>query len=278
MKLKSLIIISGFALLLCSCAAQKKILYFQDANDGKQDTIAVRDGRIKLQPDDVISIIVKSRDLNLTNLYNLPYFTQRLGSSNDLSSMYSNGVATYLVKEDGSIDFPVVGKIIASGLTRGELANQIQETLIKGNYLKDPVVSVDYVNLYVSVLGEVAHPGRIRIDHDQFTVLDAITAAGDLTITGHRNNVRVLRNENGIQKTYWVNLNSADSLAKSPVYYLRQNDVVYAEPNKMRARQSTVNGNNVLNASFWVSVSSLAVTILLAVNQFAITMANAKKN
>lgn len=277
MKIKSLIIISGLALLLCSCASQKKILYFQDATNGKQDTIVVQDGRIKLQPDDVISIIVKSRDMNLTNLYNLPYYTQRLGSASDFSNNYSNGVATYLVKEDGTIDFPVVGKIMVAGMTRGELANKIQDILIKGDYLKDPLVSIDYVNLCVSVLGEVAHPGRIKIDHDMFTVLDAITAAGDLTITGHRNNLRVLRNENGIQKTYWVNLNSADSLAKSPVYYLKQNDVVYAEPNKMRARQSTVNGNNVLNASFWVSVSSLAVTILLAVNQFAITMNAAKK-
>ncbi|MCQ2155044.1 MAG: polysaccharide biosynthesis/export family protein [Bacteroidales bacterium] len=277
MKIKSLIIISGVALLLCSCASQKKILYFQDATNGKQDTIVVQDGRIKLQPDDVISIIVKSRDMNLTNLYNLPYYTQRLGSASDFSNNYSNGVTTYLVKEDGTIDFPVVGKIMVAGMTRGELANKIQDILIKGDYLKDPLVSIDYVNLCVSVLGEVAHPGRIKIDHDMFTVLDAITAAGDLTITGHRNNLRVLRNENGIQKTYWVNLNSADSLAKSPVYYLKQNDVVYAEPNKMRARQSTVNGNNVLNASFWVSVSSLAVTILLAVNQFAITMNAAKK-
>lgn len=277
MKLKSLIIISGITLLLCSCAAQKKILYFQDAADGKQDTIAVQDGRIKLQSDDVVSIIVKSRDMNLTNLYNLPYYSQRIGSTEAMSSAYANGVATYLIKEDGTIDFPVVGKIKAAGLTRGELADRIQEILIKGDYLKDAVVSIDYVNLYVSVLGEVAHPGRIKIDHDVYTLLDAITAAGDLTITGHRNNIRVLRNENGIQKTYWVNINSSDSLAKSPVYYLKQNDVIYAEPNKMRARQSTVNGNNVLNASFWVSVSSLAVTILLAVNQFAITM-NAAKN
>lgn len=277
MKIKSLIIISGLAVLFCSCASQKKILYFQDATDGKQDTIVVQDGRIKLQPDDVISIIVKSRDINLTNLFNLPYYTQRLGSTIEASASYSNGIATYLIDNNGDIMFPVVGKIHAAGLSRGELAQKIQNILVNDNYAKDAVVSIDYVNLYVSVLGEVTRPGRIRIDHDMFTVLDAITAAGDLTITGHRDNIRVLRNENGIQKTYWVNLNSADSLAKSPVYYLKQNDVVYAEPNKMRARQSTVNGNNVLNASFWVSVSSLAVTILLAVNQFAITMNNAKR-
>ena len=277
MKIKSLIIISGLAVLFCSCASQKRILYFQDATDGKQDTIAVTDGRIKLQPDDVISIIVKSRDVNLTNLFNLPYYTQRLGSTIESSASYSTGIATYLIDNNGDIMFPVVGKIHAAGLSRGEFAQKIQDILVNDNYAKDAVVSIDYVNLYVSVLGEVTRPGRIRIDHDMFTVLDAITAAGDLTITGHRDNIRVLRNENGIQKTYWVNLNSADSLAKSPVYYLKQNDVVYAEPNKMRARQSTVNGNNVLNASFWVSVSSLAVTILLAVNQFAITMNAAKK-
>lgn len=268
MKLKSLIIISGIALMLCSCASQKKILYFQDAADGKRDTIAVQDGRIKLQPDDVISIIVKSRDMTLTNLYNMPYYTQRIGTLNEASSNFSNGVATYLVNPDGTINFPVLGKVSVAGLTRSEVSDMIQTRLSDGDYVKDATVVTDFVNLNVSVLGEVAKPGRHKIDHDIYTVVDAISAAGDLTITGNRDNVRVMRVENGMQKTYWVNLNSSESLSKSPVYYLRQNDVVYVEPNKMRARQSTVNGNNVLNASFWVSVSSLVVTIVLAANQF----------
>ena len=266
MKSKTLIFLSC-VLLLASCSTQKKILYFQDAPDGSTEDIFNKEGRIRLQPDDVISIIVKSRDMSLTNLFNLPYYTQRLGSNTEFSSNYSNGVATYLVNQNGDITFPVVGRIHVEGLTRGELAELIQNRLISENLVKDPVVSVDFTNLYVSVLGDVARPGRIKIDHDSFTLLDAISAAGDLAITGQRGGVRVMRVENGQQKTYMVDMRSVNDIANSPVYFLKQNDVVYVEPNNMKARQSTVNGNNVLNASFWVSVSSLAVTIILAVNQ-----------
>lgn len=270
MKIKTLILFSC-VLLLSSCAAHKNILYFQDASDGSVEKVFYNTGRIRLQPDDVISIIVKSRDMNLTNLFNLPYYTQRLGSTTEFTNNYSNGVATYLVNQNGDITFPVIGKIHVAGLTRGELADLIQNMLIRDNLVKDPVVSVDFANLYVSVLGDVSRPGRVRIDHDEFTLLDAISAAGDLVITGQRGTVRVIRVENGQQKTYMVDLRSSEQLANSPVYFLKQNDVVYVEPNKMKARQSTVNGNNVLNASFWVSVSSLAVTIILAVNQVLLT-------
>ena len=270
MKFKTLFFLSSL-ILLASCSMQKKILYFQDAWNGSEDEIYIKNGRIKLQPDDIISIIVKSRDMNLTNLFNLPYYTQRLGSNTEFTNNYSNGVATYLVNGNGDISFPVVGKIHVAGLTRGELADLIQKLLIDGNHVKDPVVSIDFANLNVSVLGEVAKPGRIRIDHDEFTILDAISAAGDLTINGQRGTVRVMRIENGMQKTYFVDMRSAGELANSPVYFLKQNDVVYVEPNKMRTRQSTVNGNNVLTASFWVSLSSLAVTVFLAVNQFVLS-------
>ncbi|MCQ2184080.1 MAG: polysaccharide biosynthesis/export family protein [Bacteroidales bacterium] len=271
MKLNNLF--SAFLLLAAvSCGTPKQIPYFQGTEN---DTVAGEacETRITLQPDDKISIIVKSRDINLTNLFNLPYYTQRIGTTLEQSASYAQGVTAYLVNRDGDIDFPVIGTIHAAGLTRSELAETIKQELIRQNLVQDPVVSVDYVNLFVSVMGEVTHPGRFPIDHDVYTILDAISAAGDLTITGLRNNVRVLRTENGKKKIYTVNLNSAQETVSSPVYYLKQNDVVYVEPNKMKARQSTVNGNNVLSTSFWVSVASLAVTIILAVNQISFTKA-----
>ena len=125
------------------------------------------------------------------------------------------------------------------------------------------MVTVEYMNLTVTVLGEVANPGRFSIDKDRLTLLDALSMAGDLTIYGKRDNVSVQREEGGKQVIYKVNINSGKELYASPVYYLQQNDVIYVEPNSVRARQSTVNGNNIRSASFWMSLASLLTTIVV---------------
>jgi polysaccharide export outer membrane protein len=168
---------------------------------------------------------------------------------------------TYTVDSDGNIDFPVVGKLHIAGMNREQVAAYVKDQLVSKDYVKDAVVTVEYANLGYSVLGEVSKPGRFNIDKDRITILDAISAAGDLTIYGKRENILVQREENGERKFYRVNLNSGENLYSSPVYYLQQNDIIYVEPNTMRARQSNVNGNNVLSASFWVSLASLATTI-----------------
>ena len=142
---------------------------------------------------------------------------------------------------------------------------QIKEELVSKNLVKDPVVTVEFMNLTVSVLGEVASPGRFNIDKDKLTLLDALSMAGDLTVYGKRENVLVQREENGKQTLYQVNLNSGYDLYASPVYYLQQNDIVYVEPNSMKARQATVNGNNVRSASFWMSLASLLTTITVLI-------------
>lgn len=143
-----------------------------------------------------------------------------------------------------------MGKIEIAGKNREEIAAFIKGELLAKNLVKDPVVTVEYMNLCISVLGEVTQPGRYSIDRDKVTVLDAISMAGDLTIYGKREKVLVLREENGVQHVYGINLCSAEHLYTSPVYYLRQNDVVYVEPNNVRTRQATVNGNNVRSTSF----------------------------
>ena len=148
-------------------------------------------------------------------------------------------------------------------MTRSEIAAFIKDTLMAGNYVNDPIVTVEFMNLQVSMLGEVARPGRYNITQDKITILDALCMAGDMSIFGKRDNVMVLRNENGVQKTYTLNLCSVDDVLSSPVYYLQQNDVVYVEPNAMRTRQSTVNGNNLRSASFWMSMASVLTTIAI---------------
>ena len=125
--------------------------------------------------------------------------------------------------------------------------------------------TIEYANLGFSVLGEVNRPGRYSFDRDHMTVLDAIGMAGDLTIQGERNNVLVIREVGGQRVNYRINLQSGREVMQSPAFYLQQNDVVYVTPNKFRSRQTTVNGNNVLSASFWISVASLLTSIAVLI-------------
>jgi len=244
-----------------SCANVGNISYFQDINSGSIDQVATK-AAIVIRPDDKIAIMVNSKDIQLANLFNLPYTAKYLGQASDqVMSSYSQGVNGYLVDKDGCIDFPILGSLPVAGKTREEIAKYIKNELVSRNLVKDPVVTVDYMNLHVSVMGEVSHPGRFNIDKDEYTIMDALSAAGDLTIYGKRECVKVLRTVGDNKQTYEVNLCSAKDVLSSPVYYLQQNDIIYVEPNDVRARQSTVNGNNLLSTSFWMSVASLAVTV-----------------
>ena len=227
---------------------------------GVKETI-ISPQEIKIQPEDKISILVNSKDPQLANLFNLPVITRQIGQTSTSSSGSNQGVSGYTVDADGNIDFPVLGKIHVAGMKREEIASYIKNELISKNLVKDPVVTVEFMNLAISVLGEVSKPGRYNIDRDKITLLDAISMAGDLTIYGKRDNVYVMRNEGGKQTSYQVNLLSAQDVYSSPAYYLQQNDVIYVDPNSVRARQSTVNGNNVRSTSFWISLASLLTTI-----------------
>lgn len=251
-----------------SCSTPSQVSYFQDLRPGESEQKVIAATEIKVRPGDKLSIIVNSRDPQLTQLFNLPYVGQQIGQgvvTTNATSSNSQGVSGYTVDEQGMIDFPVLGKIEIAGKNREEIAAFIKGELLAKNLVKDPVVTVEYMNLCISVLGEVAAPGRYSIDRDKVTVLDAISMAGDLTIYGKREKVLVLREENGVQHVYGINLCSAEHLYTSPVYYLRQNDVVYVEPNNVRARQATVNGNNVRSTSFWISLASLLTTVAVLV-------------
>ena len=252
-----------FTLALWSCSTPKEISYFQDLESVEGQRIGGAKG-ITVRPKDKISIIVNCKSPELTALFNLPYVTQRLGenSRSTISSGYSQGyISGYTVDDRGCVDFPVLGEVHVAGMTREEIASEIKRELRERGQATDAVVTVDFMNLYYQVLGEVARPGRYAIDKDALTILDAIGAAGDLTIYGRRDRVKVLRDEGGRMRTYEVDLCSASDLIASPVYYVRQNDVIYVDPNDVRARQSTVNGNNVRSTSFWISLTSLAASV-----------------
>ena len=251
--------------LLSSCGSSKDVLYFQDLKPGESRITLSEERLITVRPEDKLTIIVNSRDPQLISLFNLPVANKQIGSvqtsSKGGSTSNSQGVAAYTVDSDGNIDFPVLGRIRVAGLTRLQIARLIKDKLASSNLVKDAVVTVEFQNLCFSVLGEVNSPGRFSIDRDRLTLLDAVSMAGDLTIYGNRRKVMVLRQEGDEQHVYGVDLTSGGQLCTSPVYYLQQNDVVYVEPNEMRARQSTVNGNTVRSTSFWFSLISLVASL-----------------
>ena len=244
-------------LVLHSCASTKDIVYYQDV-----DSIAELDvppaQEIILTPGDKISVIVSCKDPKLTELFNLTYVSQKLGGSS------GNGqVSVYTIDPEGFIDMPAIGKVHVAGVTRKEAEHKVKQAIITQEQATEAVVTIEFMDLNIEIIGEIARPGRYAIDKDVFTLIEAISAAGDLTIYGRRDNVLVMRKENGVQKAYRVNLCSAQDVFNSPAFYLKQNDIVYVEPNSTRARQSTVNGNNVRSTSFWISVASFLTSILL---------------
>lgn len=265
MKIKFLYLAGAMAavIMTTSCSSKKQITYFQDLKPGQESVIANL-SPIKLQPNDKVSIVVSTGDSRLNSLFNLPVARTNISQENSNGKISSNGsesTSPYTLDSQGDINFPVLGKLHVAGMTREELGEYIRRELISRDLAKNPIVTVDYLNLSVTVLGEVGHPGRFAIDREDYTILDALSAAGDLTIFGQRDNIRVLREENGVQRVYDVNLNSGLNLTQSPVYYLQQNDVIYVEPNGTKARQSTPNGNSALTPSFWISIASFAASI-----------------
>lgn len=259
MKNRFLSLILLTTVLLTSCNTSKEILYFQDVVVNQSEGIeGARD--ITVQPKDQISIVVSSKDPQLAALFNLTRVQYRAGAA-DLRGNNNNGeVSGYTLDDKGDIDFPVLGSLHIAGMTKSQISKLIKKRLIAEDWVKDPVVTVEFMNLYFSVLGEVKNPGKYAITKDQITLLEAISMAGDLTIFGKRDAIFVVREENGKRVIHWVDLRST-FIFHSPVYYLKQNDVVYVQPNKVRAGQSTLNENNVKSVGLWVSIGSFLTSL-----------------
>jgi polysaccharide export outer membrane protein len=139
-----------------------------------------------------------------------------------------------LVNADGTIDLPILGAVTAAGLTKEELKTKITDIILSKKLLVDPIVDIRYLNYEVTVLGEVARPTVITVPNEKISLLKALGLAGDLTIYGKRDNVLLIREENGEKVTRHINLNSSDFF-NSPYYYLKPNDVIYVQPNATKA-------------------------------------------
>lgn len=243
---------------MVSCGTVKDIAYFQNKVVNEPEAIDKHAG-IVIQPKDMLSIVVSSRNPELVAMFNLPVVSYQAGSE-IVSSGYNQRLMGYVVDNDGGIDFPVLGPIQVSGLTRWELSELIKNKLLKDGLLTDAVVTVEFMNFKVSVIGEVNAPGTYTIEGDKVTILQAISLARDLTIFGLRENVLVIRERDGERTIYEVNLCDV-SLFKSPAYYLQQNDVVYVQPSEVKARQSTTDDKALRMTSIFVSGGSLLVSL-----------------
>ena len=247
MKLHSLLIMGLCAFLLSSCFSYKKVPYLQDADMMKDIEKELPMYDAKIMPKDLLTITVNTTDPEAAAPFNLTVQS----SGNGQSSLQQ-----YLVSNEGTIDFPVLGTLQVSGLTKSEAENLIREKL--GIYLKEtPIVTVRMTNYKISVLGEVASPGMFTINNEKVNIFEALALAGDLTIWGKRNNVKLIREDAaGQREIINLDLNKADIIT-SPYYYLQQNDILYVTPNKTKAKNSDIGQGT----SMWFSATSILVSI-----------------
>lgn len=270
-------VIFGATMLLTGCKTPEDVAYFQDT-DAATIFESVNRMPIAIKPGDKLAIIVKSKDPELSALFNMPVYSSRVGQTGSVNGdnarlrayagSSAESVANYTVTPDGDIDFPVLGMIKVEGMTRSEVAAYIRGELVGRQLVKDPTVAVEFLSAGINILGAVNEPGRYDVNRDELNILQAISMAGDLSINGQRQNVKVIRTENGQVKTYTLDLTDMGSIVKSPGFYLQQDDVIYVEPNSQLKRSSTVNGNNALSVSFWVSVASLLTSVVTTIAVF----------
>jgi len=258
---KHIILITALiSIILTSCNAPKQVAYFQyDSGTTTQS----QKHEIRIKPKDILSITVVASNNEATKNFNL--ITPQT-SNIQTNTLYTQPtLQPYLVEDDGSIDFPTLGKLTVAGLTRSDLEKMIFEK-IKDNFSQEmPIITISITNFSVSVLGEVTRPGKFTVPNERITILDAISQAGDLTLYGKRENVKVLReNSNGEKQFISLNLND-QNIINSPAFYLEQNDIVYIEPNDVRKRTAGIGTAETLSISVvsaLISIASLIVNII----------------
>ncbi len=245
---------------LASCSAPKEVLYLQDIASIKEENID-KNYEVIIHKDDLLAILVNSKDPELALPFNMPVVTYQIGAQTTAQQR----LLGYLVDQNGDIDFPIFGKIHVEGLTRMQVTELIKQKLMSEDLIKDPIVTVQFLNFKVSVMGEVTRPGTFDISGDRITLLEALSMAGDLTIYGRRDRVAVIREKDGKRRILYHDLRSSD-IFQSPCYYLQQNDIVYVEPNKAKTGQSRINSNN--SVGVWLS----AVSVLASITSLMVTM------
>jgi len=249
-----LLLISGLAPILFSCVNSRKVVLFNELN---QESIQSKVENLEpvIQKNDLLNITVSSLSADASVLFNKQTVTTTA------SGNFTNSTATvvgYLVDQDGYIEFPVLGKLKAAGLSKKQLKDNITKGLTDGKLLINPSVDIRYLNYKVTVIGEVAKPVVISVPNEKITLLEAIGLAGDLTLFARRDNVLIIRETDGQKSFKRIDLNS-NEIFTSPYYYLKSNDIVYVEPTKQKLEQ-------VSSSRYWVPAiisSTLSLILIL---------------
>jgi polysaccharide biosynthesis/export protein len=247
-------------LLLLSCSTREKMVYFQ-GNDISNESYSTFSPIFKV--DDYISVIVTANDPLTAKLFNFPQEEIGIRYNAAMAQNMDMGIpiqAGYLVDAEGCIDLPVIGRIKVTDLNKIQLVEELKRRYKE--YLENPIVNVKIQNFKISVLGEVNRPGVFIVPNERVTLLEALSLAGDLKITGQRDNILVIREKNHERTEYRINLTNRDVFS-SPVYYLEQNDVIYVEPNSASRTQGTLWRTT---GPLFISLTSLIITtaVLLA--------------
>lgn len=262
--LTNLFMALAFVAVLSSCStARNKVVYIQ----GAEQTGTFQNANpyaLTIRPEDKLTIIVNCKEPELAAPFNMQLMQRAFThSTSSYIGTNSGNPQIFNVDREGNIQYPTIGKLNVLGMTRADLQNYIQNYLVSNGYIQDPIVTVEFYNAKFSVLGEVTRPGQFTMTSDRVTVFDAIAQAGDLTIFGERDKVRLIREADGKQVVATIDLKDP-KLITSPYYYLQQNDVLYVEPNKSKASNRDVSSLYTFGISFvgiLVSVTNLVVTL-----------------
>lgn len=243
-------------MFLLSCANKKNILYLQDIEEYQKDDNNSKNV-IRFKKDDEIMINVSSSDKTSAVPFNLPLVSR--SNNNQITNQAT--IQSYLVNKDGSIQFPIIGKIYVLNKTKEELRTELVNKIEK--FVKSPIINIRINNFKISVLGEVRKPGIYPVQNERVSIIDALSMAGDLSIYGKRKEVLVIRENNDYEKEYYkIDLTSTD-IFNSEAYYLQQNDVVLVNPNKAQVQASAFNRNTPI----YVSIASLLISVLITISR-----------
>ena len=266
-KLLNLLLLALISVAMISCGSSKGVAYLQeDDSDGMfEEAFAAQSAAMydaKIMPKDLLTITVSATEPEAVRPFNLvmPSYT----SGSDIRTTGQAQLQTYLVDNAGYVNFPVMGQILLKGLTKNQAEEKLKG-MLKDYIKEDPIVSVKFVNYKISVIGEVARPNTFTIVNEKVNIFEALAMAGDMTIWGRRDNVKIIREDaEGKKRIIYLNLNDKN-IIYSDDFYLQQNDVVYVEPNKVKAQNSEIGQATSLwisGASILISIAGLVVNIL----------------
>lgn len=273
-QLKIIIVLLACGICAASCVSQRKLSYLRDVTAASADSvnqIFTSQKENYITKGDLLSIFVNALDIQAVQAFNLPVANvQNLGARQVSAAVGGGSLQGYWVDPEGNIDFPVLGKLHVEGMTTTALRDTMTQLISRS--VKDPIVNINFMNFFVTVLGEVKNPGRHAVNSQGMTIFEALGLAGDMTIYGKRNNVLVSREVDGKMEFARLNLND-QAIFASPYYHIRQNDVIYVEPNNARAISSQ---NIPLYLSMVTTLGSMA-TLIVSLYSNALTIKELKK-